>query len=235
MKQYSDYLKVLKKMEQIQKLLLEMDGKKISEISDKKRKQIQDICDMSEFDADSEIEDFYFIDPNAVFDLFMELDDTEALCITDDDINFAFCLSFNYRRDIIGIAHPKKAEEIIENYRADLEIIKAWEDEDKQEDENGRTYNVLVIQKSNRTYYIDSDGHHNYCWEQQETIKTNYYEKLYARVETIHVKAAFDYYPEKIFIDLDTGEEIILWDGHGFDTEPTDRATFYLKELGYDG
>ena len=222
-------------MEQILDLLHEVNGKKISEIGGKKRQKIQDACYMCEFDTDSETEDFYFIDPNAVFDLFMELDDTEALCITDDDINFAFCLSFNYRRNIIGIAYPKKAEEIIESYRADLEIIKVWEDEDNQEDDSGRTYNVLVIQESNRNYYIDSYGDRNYCWEQQETIKTNYYEKLYTRVETIHVKAAFDYYPEKIFIDLDTGEEIILWDGYGFDTEPTDRATFYLKELGYDG
>lgn len=168
--------------------------------------------------------------------LFYELDQMEYPYFTADEINFAFCLSFYEQKDKVGVAYPEDMVKIIEWYRSALEIIKAWDDEDNQEDESGRTYNVLVIQESNRNYYVDRQtGHHIYCWERQETIKTDYYEKLFAKVEEIQEKAAFDYYPEKIFIDLDTGEEITLWDDYGYETEPTDRATFYLKELGYDG
>ena len=221
-------------MEQIQKLLLEMKGKKISEISEDREQQIRDICYTGEYDKDADIGDLYFIKPDDVFDLFQDLNELEMVDFNDDQIKLAFCLSFHYRWDEVTVAYPEGMEEIIERYRSALEVVKAWEDEDNQEDESGRTYNVLVIQESSRNYYIDSNGALIYCWERQETIKTDYYEKLYARVEAIHEKAAFDYYPEKIFIDLDTGEEIVLWDDYGFDTEPTDRATFYLKELGYD-
>lgn len=235
MKPYSDYLEVLKKMEQIQKLLLEMKDKQISEVSDEKMEYLQKLSIYDSHDPQADIYDLYFIDPEDVFELFNELDDAAKLYFTDDEINFAFCLSFHYRRGDVAVAYPENMEEIIERYRSALEVVKAWEDEDNQEDDSGRTYNVLVIQESNRNYYIDSDGHHNYCWEQQEIIRTNHYEKLFKKAEEISERSNFDYYSNKIFIDLDSGEEITLWDGYGYETESTDRATFYLKELGYDG
>ena len=235
MKKYSDYLEVLKRMERIQKLLLEMKGKKISEISDEKTEYLQKISIRDSYDPQDQIGDLYFIDPEDVFELFNELDEAAKLYFTDDEIDFAFCLSFHYRRGDVDVEYSEDMEKIIEYYRSALEIVKAWEDEDNQEDESGRTYNVLVIQESNRNYYVDRQtGHHIYCWERQEIIKTNYYEKLFKKAEEINEKANFDYYSNKIFIDLDSGEEIILWDDYGYETEPTDRATFYLKELGYD-
>lgn len=234
MKTYSDYFKVLTKMEQIKNLLIEMDGKRLSEIGEEKRQQIQDLSFEHEYDEYVDMDDLFFIEPDDVFGLFEELGKAEEFGFDEEEIKVNFCLSFHYRWDDITVAYSEDIDKIIESYRAALEVFKAWDDEDNQEDEIGRTYNVLVIQESNRTYYIDSDGNHNYCWERQETIKTDYYEKLFAKVEEIQEKAAFDYYPEKIFIDLDTGEEIVLWDDYGYDTEPTDRAAFYLKELGYD-
>ena len=151
MKSYSDYLEVLKKMEQIQKMLLEMKDKKISEISDEKTEYLQKISVRDTYDSQDDIADLYFIDPEDVFELFYELSEMDQPHITADEIYFAFCLSFHYRRGDVAVAYPESMEEIIECYRSGLKIIKAWEDEDNQEDESGRTYNVLVIQESNNT------------------------------------------------------------------------------------
>ena len=95
MKTYSNYLEVLKKMEQIQKLLLEMKGKKISEISEDREQQIRDICYTGEYDKDADIGDLYFIKPDDVFDLFRDLNELE---ITQED--FFNYLSGKYNANI---------------------------------------------------------------------------------------------------------------------------------------
>ena len=235
METYSDYLQVLKKMEQIQKLLLEMKDKKISEISEEKNQYLQNLSVRNSYDQQDQIGDLYFVDADDVFSLLEELGEAEMVTFTHDHLEQVFCLSFFYRWDEVRVVYADEIEKTIEQYRTALELYKVWEDEDNQEDEDGRFYNVLVIQESNRNYYLDSKtGEHIYCWERQETIKTDYYKKLYQKAEEIYEKASFDYFQNKIFIDLDTGEEIILWDNYGYETEATDRATFFLEELSGD-
>lgn len=235
---YSDYLKVLKKMELFNKTLHEMKEKKISEISEIQIQQIADLAYDGYYDEQSEIWDLYFVDPEDVFSLFAELGEAERRLIFNydpDHLKLVFCLSFYYQRNEIGADYIEDIDEAIETYKAALAVFKAWEDEDNQEDKSGRNYNVLVIQQSTRNYRIDSKtGERSYCWERQETIRTNYSEKLYKIAEDIIERIPNDYYQEKIFIDLNTGEEIVLFDKDGIDTEPTDRARYFLNELRND-
>ena len=238
MKTYSDYYKTLKKMELFKKTLQEMKEKKISEVSEDQIQQIAGLAIDSSYDKDSNICDLYFVDPEDVFSLFEELDEIERADVFNYDSDYflmVFCLSFYYGRDEIGADYAEDIDKIIAEYKAALDVFKAWEDEDNQTDNGNRIYNVLVIQQSNQNYRVDSNtGKFVYCWERQETIKTNFSEKLYKRAGDIIEQAVRDYYQDKIFIDLDTGEEIVLFEKDGFDTEPSDRAAYFLKELSHN-
>lgn len=74
MKSYNDYLETLKKMVQFRNLFQELNGKKISEITEDVIQHIQNSCVCDYYDKHDQIGDFYFVDADEVFELFEALD-----------------------------------------------------------------------------------------------------------------------------------------------------------------
>ncbi|MDD6471674.1 MAG: hypothetical protein PUF62_01280 [Bacteroidales bacterium] len=93
----------------------------------------------------------------------------------------------------------------------------------------------MVIEESQNEFRKDTETDELvYCWQEREIIRTDFEDKLHAKVVEIQKNANKDYYPTKIFIDLNSGEEVTLFNDQDIETEKTDRATFYLRRLGLD-
>lgn len=234
---YNRYLELYNKMNEIKALFDEIIGMNPDIISDEILQRIHSLSQSGSYDKECNITDIYFIDEGEYFELFEEMNIADEVrdWFSCPDFDLFFCVSFYFNCEKIRVDYYKDVITAIEQYESALQKYKEWVDEDQEDGGRKRLYNILVIEESQNEFRKDTETDEwVYCWQEREIIRTDFEDKFYAKVVEIQENANRDYYQTKIFIDLNSGEEVILFNGLDIETERTDRATFYLRRLGLD-